>query len=157
MNSDLPLILIDTNILLRLGGAEHARHALAVAAIDLLHQRGCKLVLVPQVIYEYWVVATRPVEVNGLGMSILEADRTSSAWTSQFRLLTDERGVFARWRELIVAHQVQGKLAHDARLVAAMIRHGVRHLLTFNTPDFARFPDITAISPDDLIAGRVAL
>jgi predicted nucleic acid-binding protein len=37
--------------------------------------------------------------------------------------------------------------------VAAMERHGVMHLLTFNKSDFARFPSIAALSPDDIISG----
>jgi predicted nucleic acid-binding protein len=149
-------ILLDTNILLRLGGAEHPQHEKAVAAIDILHRSNLKPVLVPQVLYEYWVVATRPLEVNGLGMSVDDADRTAAAWTTQFRLLGDERGIFPRWRTLVVTYQVQGKPAHDARLVAAMLRHGVTHLLTFNTADFKRFEYIVAVSPDDVAAGSVS-
>jgi predicted nucleic acid-binding protein len=44
---------------------------------------------------------------------------------------------------------VQGKQAHDARLVAAMKRHSINQILTFNTADFARYAEITAISPLD--------
>lgn len=36
----------------------------------------------------------------------------------------------------------------DARLVAAMKRHGTSHLLTFNDGDFARFSDITVVNPE---------
>ena len=52
-----------------------------------------------------------------------------------------------------VTHNVKGKQAHDTRLVAAMERHGVKHLLTFNKSDFARFPAIVALSPDEIVAG----
>jgi predicted nucleic acid-binding protein len=34
---------------------------------------------------------------------------------------------------------VIGGQVYDARLVAAMIMHGVRRILTFNTGDFARY------------------
>jgi hypothetical protein len=37
--------------------------------------------------------------------------------------------------------------AHDARLVAAMIVHGVTHLLTFNGADFARYSGIRITDP----------
>jgi hypothetical protein len=40
-----------------------------------------------------------------------------------------------------------GKQAHDTRLVAAMTVHQITHLLTFNTDDFKRFTEITAIDP----------
>jgi predicted nucleic acid-binding protein len=45
---------------------------------------------------------------------------------------------------------VRGKNAHDARLVAAMLVHGLTHVLTFNGKDFARFGEIAVIPPDGL-------
>lgn len=44
-------------------------------------------------------------------------------------------------------YQVMGKQAHDTRLVAAMTVHQIPHLLTFNTDDFKRFTEITALDP----------
>ena len=38
---------------------------------------------------------------------------------------------------VVVDYDVKGKNAHDARLVAAMLRQDVSHLLTFNDQDFA--------------------
>ena len=69
-----------------------------------------------------------------------------------FTLLLDERAVFAEWQKLVTAHAVTGKLAHDARLVAAMVRHGLTHVLTFNTKDFARFSPIQTLSPETIAA-----
>ncbi len=48
-------------------------------------------------------------------------------------------------------YQVIGKNAHDTRLVAAMIVHGIPRILTFNTTDFQRYQEITAISPADVL------
>ncbi len=67
---------------------------------------------------------------------------------SRARLLRDERAVYDCWRELVAKYGIQGKQAHDARLVAAMQRHGITHLLTFNTSDFSRYPGITGIDPE---------
>jgi predicted nucleic acid-binding protein len=72
-----------------------------------------------------------------------------------FALLRDERAIFEPWLNLVTSHGVQGKTTHDARLVAAMLRHGVSHLLTFNTGDFVRYSEIAAVHPDDVLAGRV--
>ena len=36
-----------------------------------------------------------------------------------------------------------------------MQRHGVAHVLTFNTADFARYTGITAHDPADVAAGRL--
>ena len=38
----------------------------------------------------------------------------------------------------------------DARLAAVMLSHGVTHLLTFNTGDFASFTNISLVHPSDL-------
>ena len=47
---------------------------------------------------------------------------------------------------------VIGVNVHDARLVAAMLVHGLTHILTFNTTDFARYTEITAVHPTAVIA-----
>jgi predicted nucleic acid-binding protein len=39
-------------------------------------------------------------------------------------------------------HQVRGKSTHDANIVAVMLSHGVRRLVTFNSTDFERFDEI---------------
>ncbi len=36
---------------------------------------------------------------------------------------------------------------HDARLAAAMKVHGIMHVLTLNTDDFARYSEVTAVHP----------
>jgi predicted nucleic acid-binding protein len=71
---------------------------------------------------------------------------------SIFPILFDTPPVFGTWEVLVTAHQIVGKNAHDARLVAAMTVHGVSHLLTFNTQDFARYPGVTALDPFAIIA-----
>ncbi len=108
-------------------------------------------------LYEYWVVATRPTEANGLGMEPVSVDQAIQKWMNVFKLLLDERSIFVRWRELVLTHDVKGKTAHDARLVAAMQQHGIENLLTFNVSDFARFPAINVYSPTDVLAGRLSL
>jgi predicted nucleic acid-binding protein len=146
-------VLIDTNVILRFTQAANPSHALARAALTQLSKSEHELCLVPQSIYEYWVVATRPVAVNGFGMSVADADRQIQELLQNFTLLRDERGIYSRWYDLVVTHNVQGKQAHDTRLAAAMERHGVKNLLTFNKSDFARFPAIVALSPDEIVSG----
>lgn len=141
------MMLIDTNVLLRSAQPSHTQHAVAVAAVKATRMRGSIPCIVPQVIYEYWVVATRPVSANGLGMSVAEAEAEVEQLCSQFHCFRDERAIFDRWQRLVAQYNVQGKTAHDARLVAAMERHGINQLLTFNDQDFRRFTHITVIHP----------
>lgn len=150
-------VLLDTNVLLRTAEPGHAQHQVATDAVVRLSQQRHELVVIPQVLYEFWSVATRPIENNGLGMTIVEAEAELVAAQSLFRFLRDERAIYMRWEQLVVTHDVKGKKAHDARLAAAMIRHGFAHLLTFNVQDFARYSSITAIQPGDVISGQAAI
>lgn len=141
------LLLVDTNVILRLVEPEHVQHRMAVTAIESLDAFGHAKVVVPQVVYEFWAVATRPIPANGLGLTNSATQAKLEGVLSTFRLLRDERTIFERWRELVADHDVKGKQVHDARLVAAMLRHSISHLLTFNAADFARYAAINVIEP----------
>lgn len=146
-------VLLDTNVLTRMAQPGTALYRTALDAVTALQLRGDVLCLVPQVLYEFWVVATRPVAVNGLGFSAAVADAELTNVLSLFPLLfPDTPSILPEWRRLVATHQVLGRNAHDARLVAAMTVHGLTRLLTFNTADFARFPGIAALDPVSLIA-----
>jgi hypothetical protein len=71
----------------------------------------------------------------------------TTALKAAFTLLPDSPAVFAEWEALVVAHDCKGKVAHDARLVAAMRANGITHILTFNCADFQRFTGITILDP----------
>ncbi len=103
-----------------------------------------------QSLYEFWVIATRPREQNGLGLSATETKSRLDKFQKLFMLKTDRAAVYSEWKQLVTQHAVMGKPAHDARLVAAMKVHGITHLLTFNTDDFKRFQDITVLSPTEV-------
>jgi predicted nucleic acid-binding protein len=142
-------VLLDANILCRMAQPGHAHHRAATDATDVLQLRGDIVCLIPQTLYEFWVVATRPTAVNGLGLPVAAVDAEVQRLQSIFPTLYDSMTVFREWLQLVSAHQVSGRSAHDARLVAAMAAHGLTHLLTFNTPDFAPLPRRHRTAPDD--------
>ncbi len=150
-------ILIDTNMLLRLDDQASSQHAEAMQATEGLQEAGYEGVLVPQVLYEYWVVATRPLKVNGLGLTAERTEQVIEGWMQLFPLLRDERGVFDVWRTIVSRYDVKGKLSHDARLVAAMQKHGLTNLLTFNKSDFVRFPGIQVFTPREILVSQTGL
>lgn len=139
--------LIDTNLLLRAVNPDDPQVRIARSAIKALFRRGDTVVMSPQVIYEFWVVATRPVGGNGLGFSTKDAVAAIKRWTHVMEIVEDESGIRSIWFDLVQRYSVSGKPAHDARLVAAMIKHGIDRLLTFNDGDFKRFAEIVAESP----------
>lgn len=145
-------VLLDTNILTRAAQPGHPMHAAAVGAVAALRRRGEVLCLVPQNLYEFWVGCTRPVAQNGLGLSPAEAAAELTRLKSLFVLLDETPGVYPQWEQLVVRHSVSGKNAHDARLVAALVVHGLSRLLTFNVSDFARYPGVTILEPGQVLA-----
>lgn len=147
-------IILDANVLVRLTDRTDLQHPTSDAARAALLARGHTLRTFEQSVREFWVVATRPVANNGLGLTVAEADDEVTDILGYAPLLDDPAGLFAEWRRLVVAYQCRGKPAHDARYVAAMGLLGITHLLTFNTADFARFPGVMALDPGAVAAGR---
>jgi len=145
-------VLVDTNILGRMAEPGHPHHRPALDATTALWQRGDTLCVVPQVLYEFWVTATRPTAANGLGLSAAEAAAELARVKGLFTFLPDSAAIYPEWERVVTLYQVTGKNAHDARLVAAMAVHGLTYLLTFNTADFARFPGVTALDPASVVA-----
>jgi hypothetical protein len=68
-----------------------------------------------------------------------------------FTLFRDERGILTEWERLVKQHDVKGKTTHDARLVAAMQRHDLTHLLTCNADHFTRFSGISLLTPESVL------
>ena len=62
------MVLVDSKVLLRVLQRDHPMHPSAWGAVRALHMKK-ELVLAPQNIVELRVVATRPQEVNGLGLT----------------------------------------------------------------------------------------
>lgn len=146
--------LVDTNLLVHIaGGPSDAKHALSLESIDRLGLQRNLLFLVPQIIYEFWAVATRDKNSNGLGFSAEETNRfIDRLGTLDFRLIQGESDVLPNWRELVTRYQVSGKTTHDAHLVASMLSHNVTHLLTFNAKHFQRFQEITVLTPEAVMS-----
>lgn len=142
--------LVDTNVLLRSAQPSHSMHVDAVRAVGELLARGELLSIIPQNIVEYWAVATRPVEANGLGLSVTDTVNELTRVKGIFRVLPDTPAIFTEWESLVSRHAVKGKEAHDARIVAAMLTHRISNLLTFNTGDFKRYTEINSVDPRDV-------
>ena len=69
-----------------------------------------------------------------------------------FLFLPETPAIYPAWEALVIQHQVMGKPAHDARLVAAMQVHGLTAILTFDRTDFSRYPGVEVIHPEQVKA-----
>lgn len=142
--------VVDSNILLRMAQDTHPMHVEATQATTTLLRQGEIVHVVPQNLYEFWVVATREIQYNGLGLSVSDAQNELARLKNLFSFLPDSPAIYPEWERLVTQHAVIGRDSHDTRIVAAMNVHHITHLLTFNGDDFKRFPGITIVSPADV-------
>ncbi len=110
------------------------------------------LCIVPQNLYEFWATATRPISANGLGLSVAHAQSEIAKFKRFFRLLPDAPNLLDEWETVVFFYACHGRVSYDARIVAAMNTHGVTEILTFNAPDFRRFPGLTILDPNSFVA-----
>jgi len=143
--------LMDTNVLGRLANLTDAQHSVASQAVVKLHRRGEVLHVTPQVLVEFRNVATRPIALNGLGLSTVDAEAQAAGFEAAFLLLAETPDIYPAWKALVGALGIIGKQVHDARLVAVCHVHAVTHLLTFNVSDFVRMagfgPAVVVVDP----------
>ena len=119
-------IILDTNILVRLKDGASPERANCAAVMNPIVIARTHLRICTQVMIEYWVVATRPVAVNGLGLTPAQADMDLDDVLKIIPLIPEPPLIGARWRQIVRQHGVSGREAHDARLVAIAIESGAR-------------------------------
>jgi hypothetical protein len=93
--------LVDSNILLRMLQPLHTQYALAGAAVASLRQQRFELCIVPQNLVEFWSVATRPLENNGIGLTPGFASDQLRNLRNLFRLLEGASGIAEQWEVLV--------------------------------------------------------
>ena len=87
---------------------------------------------------EYLAVVTRPQPWQ-TGISREEALDDVSSLMEDYRILEDGPAVTEALVRLCREVPVGGRQIHDANIVATMLVHGERRLLTFNASDFRRY------------------
>jgi predicted nucleic acid-binding protein len=145
-------VVVDTSVLARTLQPHHALYPVADRALEILLRAGQELVVFPQNLVELWVVATRPPAANGLGMNPAQASTDLSRLRELFVLLPESPAIYSAWETLVVSHEIVGKSAHDARIVAAMQVHGMRDILTFDRTGFSRYRSIHVLDPYEVVA-----
>lgn len=143
-------VLVDTNILLRSVQPNHPLCSQATHAVSKLIRQRDAVFFCSQNIAEFWNVATRPSERNGLGLSPEEVLREVGNIEKSLTLLPDVPAIYSAWKQIVSDHKVQGVKVYDARLVAIMSIYTVESVLTFNSVDFERFTNVRAIHPSSL-------
>lgn len=139
-------VLVDTNVLLCATAPHRPLHRAALTVLNHWPGQGLALAASVQVFREYLVVATRPIEVNGLGLSVVEALANVDALRGRMRLLVESERSWEHLKDLITRHGCKGKQIHDANIVAVALASGLAKVVTANVDDFLRFsPEVEII------------
>lgn len=133
---------VDTNVLLIGTDESRAYHAEALAFLEAGLSGTQRLFASGQVYREYLVVATRPVEANGLGLTSAKALANIREFQSCVQRLDENNDVTEQLFGLVKVHHLNGKHIHDANIVATMKAHGLVRIRTNNPDDFSSFEGI---------------
>ena len=132
-------IIVDTNVLLTATTPSRPLHEQALKVMNDWPNQGIVLCTSGQILREYSVVATRPEEVNGLGLSIRDVLDNLVEISSRMRFLVENQIVVKRLRGLMEEINCKGKQIHDANIVATALTHNIEKLVTANPGDFYAF------------------
>ena len=133
-------MFVDTNVLVKARILEAPDHEVARASLERALRDPEPLRISRQVMREYLAVITRS-QAWPAPSSRADVLGDVNRLTSSFEVLEDGPRVtellVALCREVLVG----GKQVRDANIVATMLAHGERRLLTFNIADFRRYGD----------------
>jgi predicted nucleic acid-binding protein len=130
-------VFIDTNILVYATDDESPFNAKSLGIIKQLMTDGINFAISPQIVREYLVVLTRGLPPDDPARSA--ALHNVRKFVEAFSLLDENSESVARLQTIMENFDVGGKQIHDANIVAVMLVHGVKRLLTYNQDDFKKF------------------
>jgi predicted nucleic acid-binding protein len=140
------MILLDTNILIH-GNQDASPHFKTITnKLMEFANREEELIICPQLLYEFYAVATRPIEArSGLGLSSESALSQIQKFHATYLFINDSENLFDMWLQLLKQYSSLGTSAHDTRLVAFMKSQNIDQLYTMNQKHFNRFAGIITI------------
>jgi len=151
------VLFLDTNVLLIATDRSRAGHTVAQKILIAGSSGTIHLAFSGQIIREYLVVATRPLDVNGLAMSTADALRNVAAFRRRTLFFDETEAVSNQLDDLVKLGNIAGKRIHDANVAATMIVHKIPILISENGDDFSPFPDVSVLRIHDAFQSIAAL
>jgi predicted nucleic acid-binding protein len=136
---------VDTNILVYATDSISPFYSVAVVALQRVLALGAVLIS-PQIVNEYLSVAFRSSLSSGVPSPSMVLGNVQ-LFRQRFHLVEENDVVITELIDLLRRFPAAGRRVHDTNIVATMVAHGVSHLLTNNTGDFARFAGIITVEP----------
>ena len=134
-------VFVDTNVLLRAYFDSFTEHARIRHFIDQLVEADSELWISRQVIREYLVQVLHPRTFTQPPSFTLIAAQLKEI-EALYQVANENRETTEKLFDLLTRYPTQGKLVHDANIVATMLVNEVYRLVTLNTSDFKRYENI---------------
>lgn len=131
-------MFVDTNVLVQSRSINAPEYFRARAMLVRASAQTGPLRISRQIIREYLAVITRP-QSWAVATPMDEALDDVNWLSENFEILEDGPAITETLIALCRQVPVGGRQIHDANIVATMLAHGERRLLTFNTSDFRRY------------------
>lgn len=139
-------MFVDTNVLVYASASGAPDRDRARAALARHVAAGETLCISRQILREFVAVLTR-AQVWAQAKAVSDAATSALLLAHDFDILEDGSVVWDRLIDLCHTFAFGGRQVHDANIVATMLAHGERRLLTFNIADFRRFVGLIELAP----------
>lgn len=141
------MIAVDTNLLVYAHREDSPWHSEAYRVIEDLAEGRRSWAIPWPCIHEFVAIVTHP-RIFAPPTPLARAVDQVDAWLESpgIALLSEQPDYWASLRALLLAGKVSGPLAHDARVAAVCMQHGVSELWSADR-DFSRFPALSVRNP----------
>jgi uncharacterized protein len=141
------VIAVDTNLLVYAHREDAEFHHAAAVRLAELAEGAAAWAIPWPCVHEFYAIVTHP-RIYAPPTSPAKAIEQIEAWLESptLALLAESPSHWQALKPLLAAARVQGPLAHDARVAALCLQHGVKALWTADR-DFARFAALKAVNP----------
>lgn len=142
------MIAFDTNVLVYAHRRESRHHRVAADVLGAAAQARSAWAIPWPCLFEFFSVVTNPRIWKDAASTADQAWRQMTVWTASpsVVLLAEGRDFPIVLESFLRRPRVRGPIAHDARVAALCVAHGVAELVTADR-DFALFPELRTRNP----------
>ena len=141
------MIAIDTNVLVYAHREDSPFHEAAAACLAACAEGRAPRAIPWPCVHEFFAIATH-LRIYSPPTPAARALDQIDAWleSPSLVLLAETEGHWPALRPLLQQGRIAGPAAHDARIAALCLQHGVRELWSVDR-DFGRFPALRVFNP----------
>ncbi|HTT82216.1 MAG TPA: PIN domain-containing protein [Rhizomicrobium sp.] len=138
--------IVDTNVLIYALDTAAPQHAAALALLNAARADAATLFVTSQILCEFYSVMTNPRRV-ARPRTAAEALTVLSDMLTFLHVLPVPASTIDRLLDLLRRRPVTGSDVFDLHIIAAMQANNIGRIYTFNTADFAAFPELAVVTP----------